>query len=296
MAGLAGWLPSCSGSGSGDASASSGSPIPESDFRQRVIDAACSGLGTCCQSSGHTFNRQACLDALDAEFSDMPTAAEGYRYNAAAGGACVEGVRDTLANCGDMDDVAECELVFTGTLPEGASCDDDDACAAPAGGIAYCSYPSDEDIGTCRPLTRAVQGEACAASGRDGDWYELRESAPGGICFREDGLFCEDFATCQPLRAIGAACVNSDDCVDGAVCDSSSRTCVAIAAVGGPCSNDSQCAEDAYCGPELTCAPLKGPGAACETDFECSNYFCDAGACSASEPWPTAEQCAGNYD
>ena len=294
--GLAGCLPSCSSPGSGDSAASSGAPIAESDLRQRLIDAVCSGLADCCQSHGYAYDRQACMDAVDLEFSDMVSSADRYAYNATAAGACIQGVRNTVAACGDMDDVAECEAVFTGTLPEGATCDGDSVCAAPTGGVAVCTYSSDGDLGTCRPLARAAQGEACAASGQDGDWYEVMDTASGGICFREDGLFCENFDTCQPLRAVGDACSYYDDCVDGAVCDSSSDTCVAISAVGGPCDYDGHCVEDTYCATDLTCQPLQGAGAACETDLQCRSYFCDGGVCAGEDEWPSAELCAGDYD
>ena len=100
-------------------------------------------------------------------------------------------------------------------------------------------------------------------------------------CFSNDGLHCSpQSGTCEPLIALGEACVGSQDCAAGAWCDTG--TCSAQHAVGESCNGAfGTCAGTASCDVSTQkCAAPKVDGTACTLSDECVNHCVD-GKCSS---------------
>src|SRR5207249_4301178 len=134
---------------------------------------------------------------------------------------------------------ADCMLVFTGTVADGAACYDDQDCVS-----ERCDRGSGCP-GKCR--TTVPQGGDCSGSG---------VCARGFVCVHSGSA-----AKCGLPGAVGAGCAEFEECQPGLVCTASK--CAARPGLGGSCGVDVPCAGGFWCGNGGTCQPRVDAGGAC---------------------------------
>jgi len=220
---------------------------------------ACDFNGDCSQSAGPT----TCTSASDicVPFTTEANIAEGARCdeafnaNSVTRRTCATGLF-CLDNTNDEDpDQAFCRKPFA----QGSDCSDSDL---PCAKGLFCLASTGTDAETCQPLpiVRTV-GADCnvnSAAGPlaicsmfeqlgcdSGKCKKWGDGTAGAYCdvplddteFSCDrGLFCTATSTCATQKAVGAACEDWNECLDG-YCDSSSdQTGVCVSAVSPVCS------------------------------------------------------------
>lgn len=292
--GLGGVLVSsgCSGSTTDDGGAAS---VPKDQFISRFVDAVCDSVGPCCQNAGFTYDAAGCKALGNAELSkDFALDRPNVKYDAAAGGKCIEAVRKAVQSCSTIDIVGgpECSGVLAGTLPEGAACEASIECAAPAGAHAHYDSPGPDPQGVCVVEARGKTGDPCGATCTEhdsgSDCFGSSSSSGTAICYTNDGLYCDQ--TCKPLIAVGQPC-EAEGCVDGAYC--SGGSCTTLPAAGAPCAQGILCGEGLYCDEFTTCQPPKAEGQPCVSSFECVTEHCDAEGVCTKDSLASATLCSG---
>ena len=174
--------------------------------------------------------------------------------------ACLVSIRETACTAEDFRLLfstalgAACNQVFEGTVAEGEPCWIREQCASGSCDITYCELACCE--GVCAPArVKAAIGESCAET----------ECVAGAYCTA---------TTCVARKPLGAACAppeghsGSDECLEGAICDSNddgTRTCRALPALGEPCVQG-KCADlGASCDHTLgVCVKIHAEGEACD--------------------------------
>lgn len=244
-----------------------GGSVARADLAPQAAQAFCESFAGCCQQQNVPVDVQACSGKLSADFEesfkelDVKTS-----YDAAAAGACLAAIRDTV-RCGEPDDdalEATCNKIFVGHVKPGGACTQREECEPSAAGRTYCNFDGSSDQGVCAveqtaPAPHAKLGDACLTTCEGNECDSVGVPAPGGnnpqptgFCYLEDGLFCR-VDTCAERLALGAACTGGDICVPGAFCAFETHTCEAPRADGAACQGDDDCfngsCEDGVCGP-----------------------------------------------
>ncbi|HEX3853989.1 MAG TPA: hypothetical protein VHW01_23660 [Polyangiaceae bacterium] len=156
--------------------------------------------------------------------------------------------------------LSDCDQLVVGTLPVGASCTDDGACAAPPGGTASCMLDASGAPGTCQigtpPMTRGTNGDACSASCVEGDGCDFANGPTLNVaCYNTDGLYCSAELTCAALLAVGQRCRSTTDCAAALYCaEDTSQNAAGVVGM---------------------CALLKENGTPCLTGMECLSHACN---------------------
>jgi len=172
------------------------------------------------------------------DWGATPTVPAGFqrcrKNGECASGHCVEGVccdtacADRCHSCALLTSPGKC-------TPEPTGVDLRSECGA----ALAC-------VGTCGPGAQCIgagKGTMCARNRCTGPSSGVGPafcSAPGGACSTDEAVpfECGPYL-CEPaFGACSTACVSSDDCARGYVCDVPSKTCVAIAP---PAEEDSGC-------------------------------------------------------
>ncbi|MEO8704868.1 MAG: hypothetical protein ABI867_32750 [Kofleriaceae bacterium] len=181
-------------------------------------------------------------------------------YHGPSAEACIA----ELANLSCDDSSADvrvrspaCELAFAGTLRANETCALDEECRSGACDVPAC--PDRCCAGTCRPERRfAAIDEACS---RDAD------------C--QDDAACGDDLACHPLGGEGAICHSDRQCEFGRGCIGPTEimpgNCRALPKLGESCPYQ-RCAEVGAECKTGTCVAPGLPGAACNSDVDCSQF------------------------
>jgi hypothetical protein len=210
-------------------------------------------------------------------------------------------------------DVAACDLVLTGTLPDDASCAFDAECVSGACDAPACS-PATCCLGACAATladaacrrddqcgvdqfcgedhachARALAGATCEADGECADGLGcigVTELMPGNcralphlgeacpyLRCADVGATCTG-GTCAAVGLPGAACATDDDCSPFALCDTAAQRCVDVPTLGMPCTGS--CAGEAWCDLDAThtCIAPKPDGDPCTASDQCASLFC----------------------
>ena len=156
------------------------------------------------------------------------------------------------------------------------------------------------------PCTKMFTGLVAAG----GACFTSTECAAGGTCNQTDPN-CDSTTTCCPgtctavtKAAIGQACQNPGDCVDGAYCSGATMTCKALVAQNGAacddffaCANPMLCNLDFTTGMFTTCFTPAARAAACNPNdfFPCadSRDYCDSGTMKCTPVATTGQACGG---
>jgi hypothetical protein len=264
--------------------------VPKDQFIGRFVDAVCDNVGPCCQSAGLSYDAAGCKALGNAELEkDLDLDRPNVKYDAAAGGKCIEAVKNAAQSCGhiDIDGGPECSGFLVGTLPEGAACESSVECA---GAYARCdiSGPAAQGVCVVEPRGKAGDpcGDTCTEHGSSSECFGSTSSTGTARCYTNDGLYCDQ--TCKPLIAVGQPC-EAEGCVDGAYCTGGS--CAALPAAGEPCAQTYVCGADLYCDLNTTCQKRKADGQACQDGSECVAGNCQSGVCGDS--LASATLCSG---
>lgn len=250
----------CSGGSSG--------PLPMEKACSEYEKAICDLLDRCELSiMFEVENHASCLDSFDlcdGEFQRLIESANAgrVRYDGNQARTCLDRVKSLT--CAELpvifdNELAECEIVFSGLVGADGDCYYDKECAQGH----YCSASRSTCPGKCLPF--AQTGSSCVDAACDPKQAECQNNI------------------CVPLAKAGEPCENIS-CLDGLECDSSTdpARCVLPGAEGSGCASNDQCQ------PGLRCLQQKctGPAKASETcvfeEFEeffmaCeTGYYCDA--------------------
>ena len=193
--------------------------------------------------------------------------------------------------------------------PNGAGCDDGDACtqtdtcmAGSCTGMSPVTCPAPDQChqqGTCNPATglcsnpNKPDGSACD----DGALCTQTDTCQSGACTGGDPVTCTPSDDCHaagacdpatgactdPVKPDGASCDDGDGCSQTDTCQSG--TCTGADPV--VCPAPDQCHEQGTCNPVTgSCTtPTKADGTACDDGNACSLMnFCQGGTCSPGIP------------
>jgi hypothetical protein len=274
----------------------------------------------------HSDNAEECLKAASSASCDLAQAADELERHCHG----VTGAK--VATGGDCFGTEEC----VGGMCVGAPCAG--KCVAYASPGAACVVTGGNPGETCDPTVHYCDGTCkhkkqadaeCAADvecafdnvcvdGKCNRAPRLRRDDVCGTRSRpcEDGLYCDETGSCQPLKSTGEACVRPNACGDDLVCQDGmcatwldigdacsastpsgcpasqkcmAGTCVAGDVKGGPiarCAADADCADGLYCAMGY-CLYRRGVQAPCKATNECvdgltcSNTKCKTAAGAA---------------
>ena len=219
-------------------------------FADALVAARCKNWLACCPGGASAYDLKACTSTYggygwegNLPVDQTALARGNIVIDNIKAAACLSAV--TNLSCGSQTAVQwsaatqPCELVLTGTLAiNGTGCTSSFECAAGA----YCD-PSGS--GTCKPL--ATQGQPCNTV-----ISSLVDPRADQMCSylgsSSNGLYCDlihnaaDAATCQPLLANGANCVNqatsgpASGYYDDQACPASGALCGDNSLCGGSAS------------------------------------------------------------
>lgn len=302
-----------------------GGSIPIDQLFPTLTAAACEALFRCPATSESASVRLAlgsvttCAAAIQrlggGDIADLQRGVREarIRYDAAAAGRCLDGIRQRCDVNLSIDEL--CADVFQGTIAVGGQCFRHEECA----GDAYCQGSSSSCPGVCR--ARLAPGAACemdrqcsssgsvparCASSAAGmsrcvqltHGATAPEGQPCGVIVADGassgqkvtcaaGLYCRTTSsaagTCQRPLTLGSPCRSGDACEGAAVCAGSMcRMATVQTAVGAPC--DAMAFR--VCSPiaNLTCTSGAcasvgngAEGAACMTGDFYETYSCNPG-------------------
>ncbi len=210
----------------------------------------------------------------------------------------------TLGACGGSG--GDNPAAAKGTVPLGGECRGFDECQPVDGKVIECRCTDQSNKPIC--IADANQGESCA---RTGNFQAV--CRPGLRCVGQNLSNLNDLSCMAPAQA-NEACSSTPGCQDPYFCGSDGRcvlgtadlgsscsssqpasckapdlcpfgkgVCTAPAAVGEACErasagDRSPCVQGAACDGSH-CVPLKGDGADCMYDEECTSGICGLGQC-----------------
>ena len=278
-------LAACSG-GSGGGTPQSGpgtvTGTTREDYAARLAEWLCDDLAACCDGTGQSFDRDACIATRRATELHRVVREEeksGRAFDEAMAATCVAKLAETPASCGSERRVSECFRTYDGTKELGEECTAKIQCRGSLRGDTACLH------GRC--TTRLAAGEECPLMPADElgrcdacrPEARCREAADGhGLCFGyaskvgavgdpcvhdftlpadpttvsivadcpfDEGLTCRD-GTCQPFPTTGSACRYAGDCAPYDRCVD--HVCVAAGAAGEECTSTFwECSKGLYC-------------------------------------------------
>jgi hypothetical protein len=106
----------------------------------------------------------------------------------------------------------------------------------------------------------------------------------GYVCDVANAVTCQD-GTCVALKALGASCLISTECVRTAYCSYPGDVCTTKISAGGACNGiaGSECVDSAYCDTNARqCMAKLANGAACTSLITCQSLYCSGGTCQGS--------------
>lgn len=181
----------------GEGSDEPGSPtgMTMAQFCQKSAEVSCAHLAGCC-----SLTVTACVDAhrSGCDESRRNATSRGLSFDAEAAQRCTDASQGLFAGCvvpssEGSSAAGLCALVFTPSLPPGASCTFDAACQGGDASIGVCSS------GVCEQVPLLGDGAACGG-------------AVAGKC--ASGAYCD--GTCTPLKSMGQSCAAAVECASGA--------------------------------------------------------------------------------
>jgi hypothetical protein len=218
-----------------------------------TIDAYCQAAQSCCTKQGVPTMLTDCATMFPTRDKVLASIdSGGVTVNAAALAKCLAAYQEAATACDENVVVSACQGVFNGTKAAGEACANGSECNG-AQGPTTCLFVGDNTSpGVCKLTLHGKPGDTCVSTcPTSGDCsYETYGAAdsPLAWCFEADGLYCDTSSTCQPLVALGQACVGFDSCGSGNNCDS---VCKKGATLGQSCAT-------VECIPELECSADTG--------------------------------------
>jgi hypothetical protein len=277
-----------------DGGCKSDAPDPGAAF----IASYCDVYKPCCTAAGLPGDGKAC-QALFAS-ARSPQA----KYDDMEGQACIAGLQQSAGQpgfCeGEIVPPSACARAFGDTA--GDACIQDSDCAASAQGDVRCVSGLTNNV-QVRKCQLQIHGQAastpCVGTVRNGiTLYSGTTSGDipdqGYLCYASDGLRCDGTA-CVSLRADGAVCELSSDCVDADFCDANTGLCAARKAIGASCLDQAgECQDGSFCDSGAgVCAAQRDVGGACTDNGQCRTSNCPDGTCQPIPPVGPNALCGG---
>ena len=254
---------------------------PYEAFGRDFSAALCDALASCCDAR---FSVERCDSRVGSsfrlEFSEVRD--ELIRFHPEKAEQCLSEMR-TLGVCRDLPQ--SCTEVAEGLVPGDGACEHDAECASTPVSPPLCSD-------TCVTPVRLVgAGEACSGT-CEGGYPCIGAGGPVAFqCDGQSGFFCEE-GVCVAKVPLGAACLQSAACPEGATCDG---VCTPPPALGEDCSTAS-CARGLYCAVGDRCAEQVPVGSPCDFDVP---EACFESACTSNgicEYFVTGLLCALSWE
>ena len=254
----------------------------------------CDDLAACCDASGQSFDREACVAAKSAATLERVGREEERSlrsFDAGMAAACVARLEETPASCGGVSGIRECSRIYEGTVELGEACSAKSQCRGSLRGDVACiggrcttrlatgesceGAPAGAGCDVCRPEARCQPGEDGAhrchkKEGRRGVAGDACSNGPPSAdpsvpalasCAPADGLYCSSEGVCTAYE-VGDACRLFFECGPGKRCVDA--TCMPGLAEGEECrSSFGACGEGLYCEwTEYVCTE-RAPSGAC---------------------------------
>jgi hypothetical protein len=260
------------------------------------VSQVCEAFGRCCGAGGYAFGRTACESSVRQRYAQR-TCADGSFFDAQAADACLAQIAEAMSRCPPDQDIPVCARICTGRKPLGAPCAATRECARDdrfevlcraEGGAMMCAPERAAKDATCRETAgRTTLGERIA-------WPSGGQSSDGGVCYYDDGLYCDPQNRCAPLVPLGGACERDVACGPGGRCQPEQHTCVPAVRVGEPCWDYWACEDNAYCADSIRiCEARKPAGEHCTFERQCLGA-CLSGTCGNRPPkvFATPRRCS----
>ena len=244
----------------------------DTDPMATLVAALCDGLGECCSTRQHAFDRAACEAAATTEMERRQPTGGAPVWHPEVVGECADVLRTSLSVCDGIPFESICDNVYSGTAPTGSPCSFASDCAPVSGTLVSCLDK------TCAVERRVTLGGTCNAPCSEKSCPDYsREVADAGHqilrCDEDAGLACVN-GVCVLLPADGEPCLGGSPlCAPGHHCVAGDLLCVADAALGEDCS-DRACAEGSWCSDSTCVAPLQ-TGEPCYKAEQCQSGICD---------------------
>lgn len=249
------------------------------DTCERVAEAVCAPIFTCCMAEAVDFEDEA---ACRAALSEACVTQSGREVAGLGRGevvrreaevtACVAAISEAGAQCTSYNTSAAtspCRGMFVSAANLGQACGEE------LGGMA-CA----EDQGVCFP---EPTGTTCKAYAAQGVACAVAPCAPGLLCM--SGTRDPLDRVCDLPRGLGASCRAPVECEAELTCEAGA--CVARRSAGEACEKSVECAPGLFCEPmEETCRATLGDGEACYTPSTCADGLSCVGMRVAPICWP----------
>lgn len=225
--------------GSGAGGQSNMYPTPEALIP--IGQAFCAAARSCCMKDGII----PALDDCEHNYGFEPTCQALVRgtviIDSDGLARCLAAYKAAAVGCETGGVIVACRGLVHGLLREGQSCKFNEECSGD--GTMVCSAANQSSEGICKRVVHGKPGEACTfdcpGHGCAQVSYPVAD-APATGCFVVDGTYCDRSGAspqCQPVRPIGAACTDSDQCRSTvAECDAETRKCKYL-----PCTSEISC-------------------------------------------------------
>jgi hypothetical protein len=276
----------CGGSGSGGGSTG----VPIDDYVSALIDNNCAREVAC----GQMPDMATCVAATSIDLGQLFAAVKAGKttYNGAAAATCLAASNLAQVACALTAQQAvpsdpSCAQVFTGRLPQEATCSAANDCLSNNCILTGCSGTPPCCTGTCAPpaLSPVPVGGDC--------------SAAFATCVT--GAYCQvSTAICVSYVTAGQPCDVSLVCAGGLVCglgDGSGQVCFPYPAEGESCGYRPCDQLGDYCDVTSICSPKIPLGGACPNGAGCVDYAtCDPQSAICVARGKAGEACdVGNF-
>ena len=260
---------------------------------EKFADSYCAEMAKCCGQAGLPADGNTCHDWMN-------FAAMGGSYNSSAGDACLAEMRSQVSAgtfcTGSSSSPSPCDSVYgssSGNKKPGETCSFDSDCAPSSEGKVVCAslFVNNTFIDKCQVQIAGKAGDTPCVGTQEGTNFLSYQASNamdvvsrGYVCDVADAVTCQD-GTCVALKALGASCLISTECVRTAYCSYPQDVCTTKISAGGACTGiaGSECVDSAYCDTNARqCMAKLANGAACTSLITCQSLYCSGGTCQGS--------------
>lgn len=291
----------CSSSGGGSTAPSTpAAEVSRDDYAQRLAEWLCDDLAACCNGTGETVDRAACVEVKrKAELHRLASEeSHGSRaFDGAVAAECVAALDEAPTSCGAERRVRRCFQTYDGVAALGEPCSGKVQCQGAVTGDVACvagrcteRLPAGErcedlpdDVGRCD----VCRGDArCRQATSDGQYYcysytHLPRGVAGDRCVKDLDPYAFPPDQSPEQSVVFADC----SVADGLMC-SDEGVCVPVGGLGEACSFGFYCESGLAC-ERGTCVPGLPAGARCESARTCgAGLYCrwTETVCDARDP------------
>lgn len=300
----------CSGGGGGSSVPSAPtSEVSRDDYAQRLAEWLCDDLAACCDGSGQSVDRAACVEVKrKAELHRLVSEeSHGVRtFDGAVGAECLAALDETPPACGSERRVRRCFQTYDGVVALGEACTAKIQCRGSVTGDVACiagrcteRLPAGE---ACEEMPDGInscdvcRGDArCREAASDGKHYcypyaRLPRGVAGDRCTKARDVYAFPPDQSPDQSVVFAACRRED----GLTC-SSDGVCVPLPAEGDACELFYDCAEGLRCAAGV-CVQGQAAGETCKGVLTCgAGLYCQWTDYTCTERDPVTQECLSTH-